>query len=124
MEPTLPLYLRDRFGLDETTIGLLFCVIVIPNMFISVIVGWVSDRYGHKLVCGLFMLSMAVASPCLGLPYSIPIEIIALMAFGLSSAGSLTPLLPDMASFVTSRGGGIMTFSFVYYSQISNYKLN
>jgi hypothetical protein len=29
-----------------------------------------------------------------------------------------------MASFVTSRGGGIMTFSFVYYSQISNYKLN
>lgn len=106
LEPTLPLFLAERFGSDESEIGLLFCAIVVPNVAVSIIVGWISDMYGRKIVTAIGMLSMAVSTPLLALPTVIGFEVVTLMMFGATAAVSLTPIMPELAEFVTQQGGG------------------
>jgi MFS family permease len=105
----MPLYLQDRFNADETTVGLLFMAIVIPNIFMSVLVGWISDRYGRKIVCGFGILSMALVSPFIAVPGDMVSLVATLMAFGLTSSTALTPMMPELADYVTQRGGGTVT---------------
>ncbi|KAG0077749.1 hypothetical protein BGZ90_006594 [Linnemannia elongata] len=66
LEPTLPFYLRDRFGMSEGQIGLVFIAFTMPTI-ISPLAGWVSDRYGAKIlcctaviICACFMLVLSI----------------------------------------------------------------
>ena len=63
LEPTLPLFLASTFSADQTTIGLLFTAIVVPNIVMAVLAGRWSDRYGGFRVATVGLILMALSTP-------------------------------------------------------------
>ena len=108
LEPTLVLYFRSAFDAVETTTGLLFTAIVIPNIFMSIYAGSLSDKYGRKQISSLGMILLALLTPLIALPNgksNLFIEVVFLMAFGSATAIAITPIMPDMAEIVMMKGG-------------------
>jgi multidrug resistance protein len=106
IEPTLPLHLKRIFNADTDTVGLLFTSIVVPNIFMSIAVGWISDRYGRKLTAAIGVILVAIAAPLITLPRSYGAQVPALMLFGGTAAFAMTPILPDMAEYADSHCSG------------------
>ncbi|KAK3841945.1 MAG: major facilitator superfamily domain-containing protein [Linnemannia gamsii] len=104
LEPTLPFYLRERFGMTEGQIGLVFIAFTMPTI-VSPLAGWVSDRYGAKvlcstavIMCGCFMLVMSIENkPLWGI-------VLNLIAIGLSTSSFIAPVLGEISAVVRRTG--------------------
>ncbi|KAG9326637.1 hypothetical protein KVV02_006148 [Mortierella alpina] len=104
LEPTLPYYLRDRFSMTEGQIGLVFIAFTLPTI-ISPLAGWVSDRYGAKILCstavfmcGCFMLILSIENkPLWGI-------VLTLVAIGLSTSSFIAPILGEISAVVRRTG--------------------
>ncbi|KAI3654315.1 hypothetical protein MP228_001034 [Amoeboaphelidium protococcarum] len=125
VEPTLPLYLPIAFPptsgvkMNQSMIGLLMVAIVVPNIILAVVAGWLSDRYSKKLVSGYSMVLTAISMPLIAIPKAdnygnhdvdrwgsgIWLQVLTLMVFGSFSAFAITPLLPEIGNYITARGG-------------------
>ncbi|KAF9098787.1 hypothetical protein BGX23_005138 [Mortierella sp. AD031] len=88
LEPTLPFYLRDRFGMTEGQIA-----------------GWISDRYGAKVlcstavfICGCFMLVLSIDNKPL---WAI---ILNLIGIGLATSSFIAPILGEISAVVRRTG--------------------
>ncbi|KAI8360378.1 major facilitator superfamily domain-containing protein, partial [Mortierella sp. GBAus27b] len=104
LEPTLPYYLRARFGMTEGQIGLVFIAFTMPTI-ISPLAGWVSDRYGAKylcstavFICGCFMLVLSIDNkPLWGI-------VLTLVGIGLSTSSFIAPILGEISAVVRRTG--------------------
>ncbi|KAF9571796.1 hypothetical protein EC968_010667 [Mortierella alpina] len=104
LEPTLPYYLRDRFNMTEGQIGLVFIAFTLPTI-ISPLAGWISDRYGAKILCstavfmcGCFMLILSIENkPLWGI-------VLTLVAIGLSTSSFIAPVLGEISAVVRRSG--------------------
>ncbi|KAF9963170.1 hypothetical protein BGZ65_005439 [Modicella reniformis] len=104
LEPTLPYYLRARFGMTEGEIGLVFIAFTMPTI-ISPLAGWVSDRYGAKIlcscaviICGCFMLVLSIENkPLWGI-------VLTLIGIGLSTSSFIAPILGEISAVVRRTG--------------------
>lgn len=104
LEPTLPYYLRARFGMTEGQIGLVFIAFTMPTI-ISPLAGWVSDRYGAKylcssavFICGCFMLVLSIDDkPLWGI-------VLTLIGIGLSTSSFIAPILGEISAVVRRTG--------------------
>ncbi|KAF9116483.1 hypothetical protein BGX27_002155 [Mortierella sp. AM989] len=106
IEPVLPLYLKKRFHLSETMIGLTFLALSMPT-FISPIAGWFSDKNGAKTISALAIGSSVVFVMLLGLPHNPLWAIILLLVLiGASCAIYITPVLGEISAVVRVTGEG------------------
>ncbi|KAF9975261.1 hypothetical protein BGZ73_001152 [Actinomortierella ambigua] len=104
LEPTLPYYLRDRFDMTEGQIGLVFIAFTMPTI-ISPFAGWLSDRYGAKVVCstavslaGVFMLVLSINDkPLWGI-------ILTLIGIGAMTSAFIAPVLGEISAVVRRTG--------------------
>ncbi|KAF9306780.1 hypothetical protein BGZ74_003337 [Mortierella antarctica] len=104
LEPTLPYYLKDRFNLTEGQIGLVFIAFTLPTI-VSPLAGWVSDRYGAKILCccavisaGCFMLVLSIENkPLWGI-------VLTLVGIGLSTSSFIAPILGEISAVVRRTG--------------------
>ncbi|CAO3569953.1 unnamed protein product [Mortierella alpina] len=104
LEPTLPYYLRDRFSMTEGQIGLVFIAFTLPTI-VSPLAGWISDRYGAKILCstavfmcGCFMLILSIENkPLWGI-------VLTLVAIGLSTSSFIAPVLGEISAVVRRTG--------------------
>lgn len=98
----LGVYLHQRFGLDETHIGLVLLGYGVPGMLFGPIIGRLADRYGRSvivpsgvLLTGLCALSLAASPPL----YGVQVSVVALsLGFDLTH--------PQLAAIATDLGGG------------------
>ncbi|KAJ3118997.1 hypothetical protein HK100_000506 [Physocladia obscura] len=103
IEPTLPLYLNNRFGYNSGQIGTLWLAFVIPNVFGSVFGGTMYDKYGIRRVCCVAMPAAAIMLGLLAIPG--PTDTIAyvacMLAFsGIAFGGVFAPIAPAIAAAV------------------------
>ncbi|KAG0334520.1 hypothetical protein BG000_008256 [Podila horticola] len=104
LEPTLPYYLKDRFQMTEGEIGLVFIAFTMPTI-VSPLAGWVSDRYGAKILCcsavicaGCFMLVLSIENkPLWGI-------VLTLVGIGLSTSSFIAPILGEISAVVRRTG--------------------
>ncbi|KAG0231351.1 hypothetical protein BGW41_002217 [Actinomortierella wolfii] len=104
LEPTLPYYLRSRFDLSEGKIGLVFIAFTVPTI-ISPLAGWLSDRYGAKILCssavtiaGALMLVLSIENkPLWGI-------IVNLIAIGTMTSTFIAPVLGEISAVVRRTG--------------------
>lgn len=97
IEPTLPLYLFEKFGLSPSQIGLLYIAIIIPNAITGLIVGPLSDKHGRKNFICLGAVFFGVACPLVALSGSIALIVVSLGFFGAMNGVITTPTFPEMA---------------------------
>ncbi|KAG0349600.1 hypothetical protein BG004_000006 [Podila humilis] len=106
VEPVLPLYLAERFGMTETKIGLTFLAISLPT-FVSPVAGWFSDKYGGKYMSMVAITLCAIFVTVLGIP-DIPLwaVIIFLVGMGGTCATYITPVMGELSAVVRITGDG------------------
>ncbi|ORX96092.1 MFS general substrate transporter [Basidiobolus meristosporus CBS 931.73] len=112
IEPTLGVFLEEEFHYDASTIGVIYMALVIPNVFMSPIAGYLSSRFGGMNISGLGVLAFALVTPLIALPRSFWLESLSLVLCGAAGATAMTPILPEMGHHVTKLGGG--AFAQVY----------
>jgi MFS transporter, DHA1 family, solute carrier family 18 (vesicular amine transporter), member 1/2 len=106
LEPTLPLYLQQRFAASPGVIGLLFGVFTLAYGIGTPLSGTLSDRWRRRPVMALGLLALALVLPLLALPASLPAQAAVLALAGLASGLILAPALPALADEVDRLGGG------------------
>ncbi|ORX89629.1 MFS general substrate transporter [Basidiobolus meristosporus CBS 931.73] len=101
VEPTLTIYLGEEFGYNTGTIGLLYIALVVPNVFVAPISGWLSDHYGRMFVSGLGLLVFAPIIVLLAVPK---------VLWGLIVV--MTPVQPELGDYIRTLGGGAYAQAF------------
>ncbi|KAJ3097240.1 hypothetical protein HDU97_005064 [Phlyctochytrium planicorne] len=96
-EPTLPLFLEQKYGFDTAKIGLTFLALIVPSMIAGPFAGMAYDKYGSTwvMVPSLFISAIILYTLCIGEPLAW--LIIGLFLVGLLFTFNLTPQLPDIA---------------------------
>ncbi|KAI9281845.1 major facilitator superfamily domain-containing protein [Sporodiniella umbellata] len=116
IEPVLPIHLQNEYGASASTIGMVFVAMVIPA-FLAPVIGHLADKIGAKTISAFGMIMMAVSSPLIAIHYKSLYYIIPpLMAFGLSSPVTLTPILPEMGETVTEMGSNAYAQVYALYN--------
>ncbi|KAJ2393762.1 hypothetical protein GGI23_004970 [Coemansia sp. RSA 2559] len=113
-EPTLPMYLVEKYSLGSTVIGVIFIALVIPNAVIAPLAGNYTDdarvlariapygRFGFIIVGSLLE---AVAIACVGATSSIAGLVVSLVFVGLLGGVAAVPIMSIMAVHVHRMGG-------------------
>lgn len=97
LEPVLPLYLNERFGLTASEIGLAFGAAVLCYALAASPAGAVGDRFGRVRTAGVGLLLSALLLPLIALWGSVFGVVAALGLLGAASAFSLAPTMAAMA---------------------------
>ncbi|KAI8814865.1 major facilitator superfamily domain-containing protein [Cladochytrium replicatum] len=117
IEPTLPLFLEQNYGLDSLGVGLVFLAAVIPAGVGSPLAGWVWDLCKIKKLNGshYVLLPATIAgiitslSFCLFLPpeqFNLPSPaplaalVVTVFIFGAACAFLMTPIFPEITATV------------------------
>lgn len=106
LEPSLPIHVQKEFGMDPSSIGMLFVALIIPSVAAGWIVGPLSDQHGRKNISalgfflyGLSCIAIACSNNLMTLGFSLGF-------FGAAQAIQATPCLPELAEHVDRLGGG------------------
>ncbi|KAJ7693534.1 MFS general substrate transporter [Mycena rosella] len=97
-EPTFPLHLQDRWGLDSGKVGLVYLAGVVPTLFSTPLAGWYTDRRGVEW--------LSVICITLALPWWVVMIIqkslaLFITAYALGSffiSGIISPLVAELAA--------------------------
>jgi multidrug resistance protein len=112
LEPTLPMFLSSRLGLDPAGIGLLFAIAAIASVVLPPIYGRLADRWGGRRLTYLGLLLTAAVLPLLSLIWSSG-SAAGLMLLTWTMAGLMvTPSLAYMAEAVL--GAGVEAYGVAY----------
>ncbi|ORX93923.1 MFS general substrate transporter [Basidiobolus meristosporus CBS 931.73] len=112
VEPTLTIYLGTEFKYSTGAIGLIYIALVVPNVFIAPVSGWLSDRYGRMFVCGIGVTIFALVITFLAVPKDIWGVILVMIFCGGAQSMALTPVQPELGDCIRSLGGGAYAQAF------------
>ncbi|KAJ2826028.1 hypothetical protein IWW50_002569 [Coemansia erecta] len=113
-EPTLPIYMRDKYTSNTIVISVVFIAIVIPNVIIAPIAGkYTSDKRVLAKVAPFgrfaFMIGgsilQAITTACLGATTNIAGLVVNLAFVGLAGGIAAVPILSTMGEHVERMGG-------------------
>jgi MFS family permease len=104
IEPTLPVYLTERFELSSFSVGLIWTFISIPKMLASYMAGTLSDLYGRKIITRLGLIIFTLACILLAVSTSIYSIVPSLALFGVGAGVALTPGVPEMGDIARKQG--------------------
>ncbi|MFO7859455.1 MAG: MFS transporter [Ectothiorhodospiraceae bacterium] len=105
LEPTLPLYLEQRFGTEPSTIGVLFGLVALALAIGSPIAGRCAERVGAVSTIRWAAYALVVLLPLFALAPGALWTAPVFAATGLACAAALAPVLPGMAERVDAHGG-------------------
>ena len=106
LEATLPLHLDATLGMKEDKLGIFLMALTLPNIVVSSLIGYISDRYGRRRISALGFALLALSSFLIGyLPTSTTGLILTMILFGSASSIGMTPLLGELADSVGSSSG-------------------
>jgi MFS family permease len=112
IEPTLPLYLADKFEFSNMQIGMIWTAISVPKMISCTVAGYISDIYGRKPTTMAGLIIFAISCGFLAFTENIYLFIANLAVFGVGAGVSLTPCVPELADIARTKGGA--SFGKVY----------
>jgi nitrate/nitrite transporter NarK len=80
-DAVLPLHLKRTFSFNALTSGSVFCALALPEMLLGPLSGWLTDRYGTKLVALFGFLALCPALFLLIIPMgpATPAQILSLI---------------------------------------------
>jgi len=96
VEPTLSLYLDDRFHAGGGLIGILFGAATVVHAGTSVGVGYLDRRVGFRVLAGAGLTGTGGVLAGLVLPGSTGVVAIVLCVFAVTITFALVPALPEM----------------------------
>ncbi|KAI8393496.1 major facilitator superfamily domain-containing protein [Radiomyces spectabilis] len=107
-EPTLTVRLSTEWGFDSAKIGLVFLAQVIPTFVSAPMSGYLSDRFGPKIVTVPSMILCAIAVLLMGIPNAhtaggVAPLIVLLAIQGGTAHAFVTPVLSEIAYVVQSQ---------------------
>ncbi|KAI8869206.1 MFS general substrate transporter [Ramicandelaber brevisporus] len=110
IDTVLPVQLEHAFGLSPQTIGFVFLALILPDFFMSPLVGWFVDRYHERvprmLVSAIGLLGMGATLPLAAVAGSIWLECVLLVVSGLTTAVSIVPVMPELTAILVTMEGG------------------
>lgn len=98
----LGVYLHQRFGFDETRIGLVLLGYGVPGMLFGPLIGRLADRYGRSVIVPSGVTLTALCA--FGLAAAPPLYAVQVCVIALSLGFDLTH--PQLAAIATDLGGG------------------
>ena len=107
VSPVLP-PLREAFGIDNRTAGLLTTVFALSSMFSTALMAYLNDRHGRRLVYLVSVALFAVGSLCIALAPGFDSLLVSRVVQGLG-AGGIAPVASAVIGdvFTVERRGGI-----------------
>lgn len=114
--PTLQAHLSKLLGLDTVGVGLMFSLIAATYIGSSAVSGWAGDRFGHRAVMVIGLLTLTVCYLLIGpapfLSYILPdlpwvnwaIQVTALAGIGIGVGLALVPAMPHMLIGLRTKG--------------------
>jgi len=104
LEPTLPLYLEQTFGISPGAIGLLFMVPTGAYGLVAPFIGGLSAKRSNMAIIRAGLALTALTLPLLVLPQSLAGLIAMLALLGVSIGALMTPTLPELAHCAEQTG--------------------
>ncbi|KAG0344341.1 hypothetical protein BG004_004554 [Podila humilis] len=105
-EPTVPLHLAKTFDLTSEKIGLVFMAFSLPTLT-APLSGFLSDRFGAKVVCFLSLLLCGAGVLLTGIfQESLTMIILLFTVIGITGTAILTPILGELSAVVRTTGSG------------------
>src|SRR5258708_284199 len=98
--------MRKELGLTPTQLGLIFSAFAYPYAAMQIVGGWVSDRFGPRLVLALLSLLWATATILTGLSWSVASLVVFRILVGVGEGGAFPTATRALASWlpVLERG--------------------
>lgn len=104
LEPTLPLYLSNKFQASPLEIGLIFAAATLAYGVGSPLVGSLSDHYKRSMLMRSGLIALAIFLPSLLIAQNIIQLMILMGCIGASISLALTPTLPELSDIVEQHG--------------------
>jgi MFS family permease len=103
LEPTLPVYLAERFRASPGQTGGVFGLAALLHGISAPLAGWASDRWGGRRVLLGGLAACVLILPWLAVPRSWAGEAVVLSLLGVAIAFLLSPTLPELAAISERR---------------------
>ena len=94
LEPILPIYFKDTFGMTRTSIGIVFGLTMLFYAIASPLSGKLSDRVGRKRPILAGLLLTAAITPLIAVFKNVAVVCVLMAAFGFAIAFFGTPSIP------------------------------
>jgi len=105
LEPTLPIYFKNTFGMTSTGIGIVFGVTMLFYAAASPVAGKLSDTVGRKAPILFGLACTAVVTPFIAVFKSLPAVYVMMGLFGAAIAFFGTPSVPLITDTLPRSGG-------------------
>ncbi|ASA26306.1 MFS transporter [Paenibacillus donghaensis] len=112
LEPTLPLRLKEVFGLSPGGIGLLFMIPTAAYGLIAPFAGSLSGKIGNFPLIRVGLAITAVALPLNALGASLWLQALTLAMLGIGMGTILSPSLPELA--LAAEQSGVRSYGVVF----------
>lgn len=106
LEPTLPVFLTQKFSITPTAIGLLFAAMTLAYGLIAPVAGSLSNRFNPYKLMFAGIVILAVFMPSLVWAGSLWQAGIAMALVGAGVGFTLSPTLPTLGSIIDQGGSG------------------
>src|SRR6476660_714145 len=98
--------MRRELGLTQTELGLIFSAFAYPYAAMQIVGGWVSDRFGPRLVLAVLSLLWATATILTGLSWSVASLVVFRILVGVGEGGAFPTATRAFASWLPVRERG------------------
>ncbi|OBZ91567.1 putative MFS-type transporter C18.02 [Choanephora cucurbitarum] len=104
-EPTLTVRLSTEWGYNSSQIGLVFLAQVIPTFIATPVSGYLTDKFGPKIVCLTTLIICSITMLLIGIPNrstagGVAPLIVIFAIQGFTAFAFMTPVLPEIAYVV------------------------
>jgi sugar phosphate permease len=98
--------IRQELGLTPTQLGLIFSAFAYPYAAMQIVGGWMSDRFGPRLVLAALSLLWAAATILTGLSWSVASLIVFRVLVGVGEGGAFPTATRAFSSWLPVRERG------------------
>src|SRR5258708_6512593 len=98
--------MRKELGLTPTELGLIFSAFAYPYAAMQIVGGWVSDRFGPRLVLAVLSLLWATATILTGLSWSVASLVVFRILVGVGEGGAFPTATRAFSSWLPVQERG------------------
>ncbi|RKP37896.1 major facilitator superfamily domain-containing protein, partial [Dimargaris cristalligena] len=106
VDPILPLFLESTFNLNPGLVGVVFIALVIPNVIVSPVIGWLLDRFKPNRIylISLGLVLIGTLSPMITLTKTLTTHVVTLVFLGATLSVALAPTTPELLYYMHDMG--------------------